>query len=142
VRRAALMTVIAAAGLLAACTNTQPGQPSPSIGQTPSSSGTAASGLAALKACGLITDAEAKQAVPNVGSPQDQGQLGGSASACQWSEPAANGSHALNFAIAVRPRQGLDDMVLKPGWQSSNATTTGGRRAKRPAIRPTLRALW
>ncbi|MFD2418474.1 DUF3558 family protein [Amycolatopsis pigmentata] len=132
-RRAALTTVIAAAGLfVAACTNTQTGQAVPSAGQSAaSSSGTVVPGLSGLKACSLLTDDEAKQAVPNAGPHVDQGEQGGpGTSDCKWSGSVTNGSHAITFGVTVRPGQRIDDMVIKPGGAASDARTTGGRPAK------------
>jgi len=132
---AALTTVIAAAALVAtACTSTQTGQASPPSSQTAESSASSSSAapndLIGLNACTLLTDAEAQQAVPGVGTHQDMGDLGGpGTSDCSWTKPATNDSAAQTFGITVRPTQGLKDIVVKPGGQLSNTTTTGGRQA-------------
>ncbi|MFD2422149.1 DUF3558 family protein [Amycolatopsis pigmentata] len=135
-RAAALTTVIAAAALVVtACTSNQTGQASsPSGGQTaaPSTStaGTVTNGLTGLNACSLLTDAEAQQAVPGAGTHQDMGAIGGSGvSSCGWTKPATNDSAAQSFGITVRPAQGIKDIVVSPGGQLSNTTTTTGRQA-------------
>jgi len=132
---AALTTVIAAAALVAsACTSTQTGQASPPSSQTAESSASSSSAapndLIGLNACTLLTDAEAQQAVPGAGPHQDMGDIGGSGvSSCGWTKPATNDSAAQSFGITVRPTQTLKDIVVSPGGQLSNTTTTGGRQA-------------
>ncbi|GLY64007.1 DUF3558 family protein [Amycolatopsis taiwanensis] len=134
-RTAALTTVIAAAALAAAaCTSKQPGQPSPSSGQSAGSgassspSSGAANGLAGLNACSLLTDDEAKQVVPGVNPPIDQGELGGTGTNnCQWNKSVTNGAGGVAFSITVRPAQGLED-VNPNGGQTTKTTSNAGRQ--------------
>lgn len=133
---ATFITIITAAALTAAaCTSGQPGQASPSSGQAATSSASApssssaANGLTGLNACTLLTDTEAQQIAPGAGAHVDHGDAGGSGtSVCQWSEPSVNGQGGVTFSVLVRPTQSIKDLVVKPGGQLSNTTSTGGRQ--------------
>ncbi|WAL65808.1 DUF3558 family protein [Amycolatopsis cynarae] len=134
-RSAALSTIIAAIALTsAACSSTQPGQPSPAgslapSSASPSSAATAASKLSGVNACALLADSEAQQIAPGAGSHTDYGDAGGAGtSVCGWTKPVVNGQGGVSFGIVVRPAQSINDLAVKPGGQLSRPTSTGGRQ--------------
>lgn len=132
-RQAALATLVAATALVvAACADSQTGQALSIVGQpatsSPSSSSSESSGLVGLNACSLLTDAEAKQAVPTAGPHTDQGEMGGAGTSnCQWVAPATNDFYGVTFSITVRSEQSIKDVKPNTGDQRSDVTMTGGR---------------
>lgn len=132
------MVVAAAAALMAACTSTQPGQPSPSADHSASSTGPGgaspvANSLSGINACTLLTDDEARQVAPGVASHVDEGTLGGDGTShCQWKSPSTDESSGFVFGITVRPAQGIQDVSSdppNPEVAATRAMTNGGRQA-------------
>ncbi|NKQ53513.1 DUF3558 domain-containing protein [Amycolatopsis sp. K13G38] len=127
------MSVIAMTAVaITSCGDETPGSPQPasneSSASSPGTTGAASNALAAVKACTLLTNAEAQQAVPGIGAPVDKGQLGGSSSACDWAKPATDTEGAVGFIIAVRPTQTLDEVVFDRGVSSTG--TFGSLKAR------------
>lgn len=120
------MPVVAlTAVLISSCTNTTSGEPSPAPTQTSGpSSGAATNSLASLKACSLVTDAEAQQVAPGSGAAVDKGQLGGSASDCQWTRAATNTVHAATWGVTIRPNQTIDQVNIGSGAATSGTVGT------------------
>ncbi|WAL65807.1 DUF3558 family protein [Amycolatopsis cynarae] len=137
-RSAVIATITAAAALaMGGCTSTQTGEASPTSGGNPALSSSATSGtqagansLIGLDACTLLADSEAQQAVPGAGSHQDLGDIGGEGvSSCKWSKSAGDDFTAHTFGTTVRPMQGIKGIVVSPGGQLSDMTTSEGRLA-------------
>ena len=96
-KRILISTLIGLAAITAGCTGTTgTPTPTPTAGSsTPTSDGNAASGLKAMKPCGLLTDTEA--AGFGFKLPGEAGKIG-SADTCDWTIPGGGGLNAGFYA--------------------------------------------
>ena len=111
--------------LISSCTNTTAGEPSPAPTQNGGPPSVAATNsLASLKACSLVTDAEAQQVAPGSGAAVDRGPFGGSASDCQWTRAATNTVHAATWGVTIRPDQTIGQVNVGSGAATSGTVSS------------------
>lgn len=129
-RRAALIPVVAlTAAVISSCTATTTGNPSPGVAQSSASStgaptSAASNPVASLKACNLLTDSAAQQAVPGAGVAEDDGQAGGSSSTCSWTKAASDAERAVTFSVTIRPNQTIDQVNVGSGLSSTGTVNS------------------
>jgi hypothetical protein len=136
----ALISVVVGAGMLAGCTSSTQGAPTPSGSQQSSGSqgptATGSSGassspaadatLAAVDPCSLLTTAEATQfGAQGPGEPADT-RVAGSTSACKWHGRTAS-DDAITFGLDIRASQGIDEL------RANGGTITDGKVGNRSA---------
>lgn len=104
--RIVIAAVIGFAGLTAACTQTGTPQPTPTTASdTPTTTSGAASGLASMKPCDLLTEAEVTGlGLAYPGEPRKVA----SADTCYW-KVSGNGG----LSAAVRPDKGIKDLNIE-----------------------------
>ncbi|WP_407924363.1 DUF3558 family protein [Actinokineospora pegani] len=124
------MAVLACAGLLAGCTNSTPGVPTPGLPTaTPQDSQVTSvpapsesdGDLASLDPCTLLSSqARTDFGVTGSGEPDEQP----SAKTCEWRAQPAGSTESFAFAVGVFPKLGVDK-VNSTGEKTE--TTVGGR---------------
>lgn len=131
------LAVIAAAAVMAvaACGN-EPGNANPGPTTEPTSVSSPAeqtteqpsSELASVKACELLTEADAQRVGPSVGDPDEDGAAAGVSSSCTWQRSVSHSLGPLVFGIDLRPSQTVDEVLA-----SSEAKVTSGKVGEREA---------
>lgn len=144
-RRPAGLAVAASAAILVltACGdedgNALPGSPSsPSptthvSTQQPSTPGQGSGELAVVKACDLLTDAEAAS-ISKGFAVKEEGPVGGSSDTCSWETSVDRGvpiEKHVSVSIAIRPQQTVDETNL--GLGKATDGEVGSRKAKQVA---------
>lgn len=105
-KRTLIAAAIGLTALSAGCTGTTgTPQPGPSGGETPTTTSGAASGLASVKPCDLLSEAEAKGF--GLEYPGEAKKLG-SADNCRWKVSGDGG-----VSVSVRPDAGVKDLNTK-----------------------------
>lgn len=128
--RSVLLPAVAAALLLAGCSD-EGGTPSatdtgqPSSPATQPSSPASGSGLDGLVACDLLTAEDVKQFGVTTGG-KDAGAIGGTGtSGCDWQKPFTGGEGGFGFGLTIRPSQSIESVVQEEGWTKRPAKFAG-----------------